>query len=151
MEKLNFKTTINAPVERVWKVMLGDKTYREWTKAFHAGSYFEGSWEKGSEMRFLGPDENGKLGGMFSRIKENIPNRFISIEHLGIIADGKVDTTSDEVKKWTPSLENYTFTDKNGKTELTVDMEIAAEYKEMMTEMWGRALADLKRICENGK
>jgi hypothetical protein len=149
MEKLHYSILINAPKKKVWETMLNDKTYREWTKAFHEGSYFEGNWEKGSEMRFLGPDAGGELQGMYSKIKENIPYQYISIQHLGAIRNGKIDTTSEEVKKWAPALENYTFEEKGEHTELIIEMDIAAEYKEEFDKMWARALKLLKQQCEN--
>lgn len=148
MEKTHFSILINATTEKVWNTMLEDTTYRQWTTAFHEGSYYEGSWKKGSEIRFLGPDKEGKLGGMYSRIKENIPYQFISIEHLGFITNGLVDTTSEEVKKWAPSFENYTFTPKGNQTELQVEIQIPLEYKAMFDEMWPRALKLLKELSE---
>jgi hypothetical protein len=148
MNTKHYSILINADKQKVWNTMLADKTYREWTAAFHPGSYYEGSWEKGSEIRFLGVSDEGKLHGMFSRIKENDKYNFISIEHLGIIKDGVVDTTSEEVKKWAPSFENYTFTEKDGKTELIVDMQIDPEYEAVFEGMWQKALKLLKAICE---
>ncbi len=148
METISFSTIINADKEKVWNTMLGKETYTQWTKAFHEGSYYEGSWEKGSEIRFIGPAEDGKPSGMYSRIKENIPHEFISIEHLGMIKDGQIDTTSEEVKKWAPSFENYTFTEKDGKTEVKVEMQTPAEHKEMFGKMWPKALKELKELCE---
>ncbi len=150
MQKINFSIQINAQREKVWDVMLGDSTYREWTEPFHVGSYFKGDWSEGSKMLFLGPDETGKKdGGMVSRIKENRKYEFISIEHLGLVMDGVEDTTSEEVKKWTPSFENYTFTEKDGGTEVTIDMEIAnEEYKTMFEDMWPKALLKLKEVAE---
>ncbi len=148
METIQFSIVINANKQKVWSTMLNDKSYREWTKEFHAGSYYEGSWNKGSEIRFIGPDNDGKLQGIFSRIKENVEYQFISIEHLGLISNGIVDTTSEEVKKWAPSFENYTFTEKGDKTELKVEIQIDAEYKSMFEEMWPRALKALKSLCE---
>lgn len=148
MELLQFKTEINAGKQKVWNTMLDDKTYREWTKAFHAGSYYEGNWSKGSEIRFIGPDDNGKLQGMYSRIKENDLHQFISIEHLGLISNGEVDTTSDEVKKWVPSFENYTFKEEHGITTLKVEIQTPEVYKAMFEEMWSKALSSLKLLCE---
>lgn len=150
MKKLHFSILINAPKEKVWDVMLGDATYREWTKSFNPGSYFSGSWDEGSEIRFLGPHPDGTPGegGMYSRIKENRLYEFVSIEHLGIINNGVIDTTSDEVKSWTPSFENYTFTDKDGGTELSIDMDSHDDYADMFNEMWPKALASLKEIAE---
>lgn len=149
MEKLNFKIEINAPKEKVWNTMLEDATYRLWTTPFSEGSYYKGDWSKGSKIIFLGPNpETGKEGGMVSRIAENKLYEYISIEHLGIINDGVEDTTSEEVKKWTPAFENYTFKEKNGKTDVLVDMDINEEYKQMFQEMWPKALQKLKEIAE---
>lgn len=149
MQKLHFKIDINAPIEKVWDTMLEDKTYRVWTAPFNEGSYYMGDWSKGSKILFLGPNpETGKEGGMVSRIKDNRKHEFISIEHLGMFHDGVEDTTSDAVKSWAGSLENYTFKDHNGKTEVLVDMDINEDYKEMFEGMWPKALQKLKEISE---
>ena len=130
--------------------MLGDVTYREWSESFHAGSYYKGDWSEGSKMLFLGPDEAGKKeGGMVSRIKANRKYEFISIEHLGIVIDGVEDTTSEQATKWAPAFENYTFTEKDGGTAVSVDMEVANdEFKEMFEGLWPKALLKLKEIAE---
>jgi hypothetical protein len=150
MQKIHFSIQINAPKDKVWDIMHGEDTYREWTKAFHEGSYYKGDWSEGSKMLFLGPDETGKNeGGMVSRIKENRKYEFISIEHLGIVVNGVEDTTSEEARKWAPAFENYTFTEKDGGTEVNVDMEAANdEYKEMFESIWPKALLKLKEIAE---
>ncbi len=149
MQKIHFSISINAPKEKVWHTMLDDATYREWTKAFSPGGYYEGSWEKGSKILFIGPDQNtGKEGGMVSRVAENRPYEFISIEHLGILHDGVEDTTSEDARKWTPAFENYTFTEKDGSTEVQVDMDTVDEMKQEFETMWPKALAQLKALAE---
>ena len=149
MKKLHFSILINAPKERVWHTMLDDKSYREWTTAFNEGSYYKGSWEKGSKILFLGPDpESGEEGGMVSRIAENKPYEYISIEHLGIVHNGVEDTTSEEAKKWAPAFENYTFNEKDGKTEVLVDLDVDEKEAEMFSKMWPEALKKLKGIAE---
>jgi hypothetical protein len=149
MVRQRYAITINAPKDQVWKTMLDDATFREWASAFNPGTYFEGSWEQGSEIRFLGPDpETGKLAGMFSRIHENRPNAFVSIAHLGFIDDGNVDTTSDLVKQWAPAYENYTFQDKDGGTEVLVDIDVLEDYLPFYEDAWPRALQNLKALAE---
>ena len=151
MKKLHFSTTIDAPTKKVWDTMLNDATYREWTRPFNAGgSWFEGDWSQGSKILFLGPGEGGELGGMVSRINENRPYEYVSIEHLGFIQDGKEDTTSDAVKKWLPAFENYTFNERDGQTEVVVDMDSGEEHQQMFKESWPRALAKLKELAEKG-
>lgn len=149
MIKLNFSTVVNAPKEKVWGTMFGDKTYRVWTEPFTPGSYYKGDWSKGSKIIFLGPDpETGKEVGMVSRIAENKLYEFVSIEHLGIVKDGVEDTTSEEAKKWTPAFENYTFNEENGKTTVLIDTDINDDYKEMFEDIWPKALQKLKEIAE---
>ncbi len=148
MDKLNFSIEINAPKEKVWQTMLDDKTYRLWTEPFMPGSYYKGDWNQGSKILFLGPGEKGE-GGMVSRIKENKKYEFISIEHLGVVKDGIEDTTSDEVKAWAGALENYTFKEKDGKTEVVIDTDSNEEYSEMFNGMWPKALQKLKELAEN--
>jgi uncharacterized protein YndB with AHSA1/START domain len=149
MQKIRFSITIDAPRKKVWDTMLQDATYRLWTSAFNPkGSWYEGDWNEGSAIRFVGLDENGKLAGMVSRIKTNRPLEYLSIEHIGVLHDGKEDTTSAEAQKWTPAFENYAFRDKDGATEVLVDMDIDDEYKKMFEEMWPKALATLKELAE---
>ncbi len=145
-----FTIHINGPKDKVWKIMLEDKTYREWTSAFHEGSYFKGNWEKGSAIQFLAEDD-GKLSGMASKIVENIPYKYISIEHVGEVIDSVVDTSSENAKQWIGAHENYTFQEKDGVTTLTIELEgkgINQEMDEMFKEMWPKALQKLKEISE---
>lgn len=148
MQKIHYSIKINAPKEKVWDTMLGDETFRRWTDVFAKGSHFEGSWDEGSKIVFLAPDENGKMGGMVSEIAANTPYEFISIKHLGIVNDGMEDTTSAAVKDWAGAYENYTFKEQDGVTEVLVDMDTNDEYKEMFEETWPKALEKLKTLAE---
>jgi uncharacterized protein YndB with AHSA1/START domain len=150
MEKIRKTIFINASRERVWDAMLSPDTYRQWTSAFHPGSYYKGDWSQGSKILFLGPSADGSSeAGMVSRIRENRPHEFISIEHLGIINNGVEDTESPAAKNWAPAFENYTFVEKNGGTELTIEMDIEAKERETFEKMWTDALARLKEIAES--
>lgn len=144
MKPLTFNITIQAPREVVWNTMIDPQSYREWTRPFCEGSYYEGSWDEGATIRFLSPSGDG----MVARIARNEPHAFISIEHLGIIAHGKDDTTSDAVSAWAPAYENYRFEAVGGGTQLTVTQDMQDEYAEMMEAVWPKALAALKALCE---
>jgi uncharacterized protein YndB with AHSA1/START domain len=151
MANLQFNIHINAPKQKVWETMLGDKTYREWTSVFQPGSHYEGSWEKGDSIRFVALGEDGKLGGMTSKIAENKPYEFISIEHLGVVTDGKDDFEGPYAYEFAGAHENYTFTEDGDGTSLTVDLEgqnLSKEMADMFTEMWPTALEKLKQIAE---
>lgn len=151
-ESMHFKIVVDAKVEKVYKTMLDEKTYAEWTSEFNPTSHYKGSWEKGSKIIFLGTDPNGKTGGMVSRIKENIPDKFVCIEHLGIFQNGMEITSGPEVEPWAGALESYTFNNDSGKTILSIKMEtekeINEEFKSYFLQTWPKALNKLKTICE---
>jgi hypothetical protein len=151
MEKLQFKVSIHASAARVYDLMLGigsKSTYEQWTFLFNPTSTYEGSWDKGSKMLFLGVDEKGEKGGMVSRIAENIPNRFVSIQHYGLLQAGQEITAGPEVEKWANGLENYTFEENNGTTIVTVDLDTTADFLDYMNEAYPKALDKLKELCE---
>jgi uncharacterized protein YndB with AHSA1/START domain len=150
MGNLHYTIDIEAPKEKVWQVMFDDETYREWTEAFHVGSYFEGNWEKGSKMRFVADDDEG-MSGMYSQVVENRPYEYLSLEHLGEIVDGEIDTESEEAQEWIGAHENYTLSENDGVTTLTVDLDgegFDEEISEMFEQMWPPALEKLKEIAE---
>ncbi len=151
MKKLQFKISINAPVTRIYDLMLGSSnksTYEQWTSLFNPTSTYEGSWNKGNKILFIGVDEKGEKGGMVSRIAENIPNRFVSIQHYGLVKAGNEITEGPEVEKWANGFENYSFEESNGTTTVTVDLDMAEEFLDYMNQTYPKALAKLKEICE---
>ncbi len=147
-ELMHFEIIINAPATKVYNCMIEDKTYRVWTSEFNPTSHFKGSWEKNSKILFVGTDDKGKTGGMVSVINENIPDKFISIKHLGIIKDGIELTSGPEVESWAGGLENYSFEEANGITTLGVDLDAIDDFREYFNETWPKALKKLKEICE---
>ena len=147
--KLQFQIEIESSASKVYESMLGNQTYREWTSVFNPTSHFEGSWEKGAKILFIGSDPEGNEGGMVSRIKENIKNVFVSIEHIGILNNGQEITSGPDVEIWAGALENYTFEVKNGKTLLTVELDSNEEFKSYFEETYPKALEKLKSICES--
>ena len=144
MEKLQFKTTINASREKVWDILWNDDTYRAWTSVFSEGSRAETDWKKVSKVLFT----DGKGSGMVSRIDDLVPNEFMSFQHLGEVKGGVEDTTSEKVKQWSGCMENYTLKAVDGKTELTVDLDMADEFKDYFAETFPKALAKVKELSE---
>lgn len=144
MINLHYSTQINAPREKVWDVMLSDATYREWASVFMSGSRFEGDWSQGSKMLFLGPGEEGeKEGGMSATVKENRPQEFVSLEYHAEIRNGV------EVPMEGNGFENYTLQDKDGGTEVSVDLlNLPDEYADMFNDAWPKALDTLKVVAE---
>lgn len=148
MQHIHFSTQINASQKKVWDTMLGEETYKQWAAAFNpdptAETYVEGSWEQGSDIKFLGKEKDGSVSGMIGKIAESRPGEFLSIKYSGEIMQGKETVYGpDELY-----FENYTFNEKDGGTELLIDIDVKDEYKDMFNGMWPRALEVLKELAE---
>lgn len=151
MEKLKFTVSIKAAANKVFDVMLGisnKSTYEQWTALFNPTSTYEGSWEKGSKILFVGTDDKGEKGGMVSEISEIIPNQFVSIRHYGLVKANEEITQGPDVEKWANGNENYSFVENNGITTVTVDLDTTEEFLDYMQQTYPKALDKLKEICE---
>ena len=85
---------------------------------------------------------------MVATIKENIPNKFVSIQHLGIYENGLEITSGPKVEGWAGAEENYSFSEQNGITTLTIDVDANTEYVDYFDTTWPKALDLLKAMCE---
>jgi hypothetical protein len=142
---IQFMIKIKAPVPTVWGLMIGPESYKRWASAFAEGTYFEGSWEQGTKIKFLSPPSGD---GMVSEIAQSRNNEFISIRHLGFISNGVEDTTSESVLSWAPAHENYTFISVPEGTKLVIELDVPGEWVEYMNEAWPKALMSLKQLSE---
>lgn len=148
MKKLFYKTQINAPASKVFDTMLGRETYKQWTAAFNPTSDFDGGWNKGDKIYFTGINEEGKREGMVAEIAENIPNKYISIRHYGILDGDEEITSGPQVESWAGGFENYSFEENNGVTTVSVDVDTNEEYMDYFDKTWPIALDKLKEISE---
>lgn len=148
MERKQFDITIQAAPEKIWQVLWGNDTYPQWTAPFSEGMSEGGGvktdWQKGSRVLFV----DSKGDGMVARIRDVIPNRYMSIEHLGEIVGGKEDTESEKVKEWAGAHEDYTLSPEGSGTQLRIDMDMSPEFDQMLSGIWPKALAKVKELSE---
>lgn len=145
MKKIEFKTVIAVPKQKVWEKMLHPDTYKEWVGAAWPGSFFKGEWKKGENLRFISEDGSGLL----ATLVEHKPYDYSFAKHIAVLGPGGIeDRDSDIAKGLIGTLEEYTFTEQNGSTELEVAITLNPEWADMFNEGWPKALAKLKEICE---
>jgi uncharacterized protein YndB with AHSA1/START domain len=148
MSDVQYSVTIEAPAHTVWTTMLEDETYRIWAAEFHAGSHYVGGWQLGDEIRFLGPGDDGTMGGVFGTIVECTPDESVSIEYKGQIIDGVEDTTSPLALMMAGTRESYGLLEVDGTTTVTVGLDDIEDFREMYEQSWPPALAKLKELAE---
>ena len=145
MKKLQFSIDIKAPKEKIWKILWDDSTYRKWTNVFSEGSYAVSDWKEGSKVLFLSP--NGS--GMYSMIEKIKPNEFMSFKHLGEVKNGKQESLSEEAKKWSGAMENYTLKENGDLIKLIVDIDITEEHEDYFKDAFPKGLDKVKELSES--
>ena len=145
MKDLDFDIDIAAPVARVWDCMLDPIAYRDWTRAFCEGSYFEGNWAQGSRMRFLDPDGNG----MDAVVQENRLHQRLALRLVGSLTEGRPTPGSQPGGE--PAHEIYEFSaTAGGGTHLAIRLEGWDDgFADMMAGLWPQALQRLKALAES--
>ncbi|MBC7829002.1 MAG: SRPBCC domain-containing protein [Chitinophagaceae bacterium] len=146
MKKLEFKIEIAASRQKVWDTMLDPVTYKKWVEVSWPASSYEGSWKQGENIKFISPSGEGTL----ATIVELRPYEFILANHIAVIKkDGSDDRDSEIAKGWVGTTESYNFSEKNGKTELKVEINTNPDWEKMFTDGWPDALAKLKEMSES--
>lgn len=144
MKDLQFGIAIAAPAARVWDCMFDPLAYRDWTRAFAEGSYYEGVWAAGRRLRFLDPQGFG----MEAIVDEFRTHEEVSLRLVGEIKDGRPVAGSPLAA--TPARERYVFSAAPaGGTQLTVHLQSWADgFTDFLQTTWPLALRRLKALAE---
>ena len=140
MKLLEFKTQINAPADKVWKVLFTQDENRNWPSAVNEGTYFEGNWEEGSVMRFLDDENNG----MYNQIEKNIPNRELVMKHLGWIYDGELSP-----QDWEDSTVTYLLESNETSTLLIAKVNALDEFVDLFNAKYPSNFEKVKKLSES--
>lgn len=144
LKKISFSTTIKASKEKVWAVLWNDESYRSWTSAFTQGSYAVSDWNEGSKILFL----DGKGSGMYSTIAKKIPNEFMSFKHIGEVKDNIELPVDEQTQSWSGSMEDYILKEKDGSTELTIEMDVVESFMDYFKKTFPVAIDNIKNLAE---
>lgn len=145
MKKLTFEIEINAQADKVWNAMWEEENYKKWTSAFCEGSTTKSDWKQGERIHFLDPNGNG----MYSEITTLIPNEKMFFTHIGNLKNFTEQSLDDESKTWSGAIENYSLNEENGKTKISVVIDVLEKYIEYYNTTFGLGLAIIREIAEN--
>ena len=141
LNQLHYTIDIDAPRDKVWRVLWDDASFRDWSSVFAEGSYAVSDWKEGSTVQFIDPSSNS---GMQAIIEKKRPGEYISFRHEAEIKDGKVQPAP----AWSGAHENYTLTNNDGRTTLKVDVDAADEHRKMFEDTFPKALKRVKALSE---
>jgi len=145
MQTQNYSTSIAASKERVWNVLWGDETFRDWASIIDEGQYMVGELAEGSKVQFLSGDGGY---GVLSLIEKLVPNEYVSIRQLADVKAGKEQPRTDGEGDWAGGRESYSLHEADGLTTLTVSLDVPEAHAADFESTMPRALQRIKELAE---
>ena len=139
MKLLEYTIQINATPEKIWDVLFTQDNYKKWASAMNEGTYFEGTWEEGSIMKFLDPKNNG----MYNLVEKNIPNKQLSMKHLGWILEGELSPQG-----WEDSTLDYILEPNENGTLLIGKVNSLDEFVDFFNSKYPKNFENIKHLAE---
>lgn len=139
MKLLEYTIQINTTPEKVWDVLFTQDNYKKWASAMNEGTYFEGTWEEGSIMKFLDPKNNG----MYNLVEKNIPNKQLSMKHLGWILEGVLTP-----QNWEDSTLDYILEPNENGTLLIGKVNSLDEFVDFFNSKYPKNFENIKNLAE---
>lgn len=147
MKKRTIKKSIvlEAPRETLWDVLFNDKFTRSWYGEFSEGCIADTDWKLGSKAIFSDNSKSGLIG----KIIINNPPEILTVEYSGFYTNGVEDYESEIAQDIKGALETYRLTERDGKTQLEVEVDMGEDFFDSMSEAWDRALEKIKTFSES--
>lgn len=142
MKQMQFSVQIQAPKEKVWRVLWNSETFKDWASLLDPGTYIEGELKEGNEIQFISA-ENGY--GVTSFVAKLVPNELLLLKHK---ADTQNFGENNRDNQWTGTEESYSLVEKDGITELTGTFDIPPELEEYFSEAYPTAFNRIKELAE---
>lgn len=145
MVTLSYFTEIDAPAEKIWKVLWSSETYLHWHSLLSQTLELKSDWKVGGKTEFLETPKNG----LFSTISNlDIPN-YVTFNHLGVLKNGFPEINTRKIKEWSGAPERYLLIPlEHGKIRLQVEVRDFQDRREKMDDAYPKALAVIKELSE---
>lgn len=142
MHKIQHSIDIEAPREKVWKILWNEESFREWSGSFTEKTlHLKSDWKEGGRFEYF--EGNAASYGIIDKL---IPNKKVTFKHLGEI-QGDADHSYDDGAR----LETYTLEQTGSITKLTLDQDVPDEYRDMFEEATSKAFKKIKELAEKSE
>lgn len=145
LDVLQFYITILARAEQVWQALWQDDHYRYWTSVFSPGSYAEGDWKEGGQIRFL---TTFSESGILSEIAVCRPPEEMTFRHLTMLKAGVPVDIDEQIASWSGATEKYVLQPEASGTLLTVELKVSPGEVAYFQEHFPLALERVKEVAE---
>lgn len=144
LRKVVYQIEVDAPVEKVWDVLMKHENYKEWASAFCEGTYYTGELKPSGRVHFLTPEGDG----MYSDVIFHIPNQHVLFMHIGEVENHVEKPIDENSEKWTGAFEGYSIKEKDGKTLIIAEVDVTENDRAHMDVKFPLGLEKAKRMAE---
>lgn len=150
MKPVTHSITINAPKQKVWRVLTEHPFVDEWTGGYMDGSTVKGEFGLGEKISYQSPE-----GGVKVVVKEFLPGeRLVTVVNANLKPDGQDLQEGDEgyedSKEWIGSTDAYELTEEDGKTTLTITTHYPETFDESThSSAQSESFSKLKDLAES--
>ncbi len=137
--------SIQAPAERIWRVITDARCNSIWLAAFGKRSIAHTDWQEGSKAIFIDDSQTG----LITRIREARPFEKIRMQNVGIITNGKEDYASDDALESREFFEQYLLTPEDGSVRMHVEVTVEDDFYNEVSDCWANALEMIKKLAES--
>jgi uncharacterized protein YndB with AHSA1/START domain len=148
MKNLRDSIEISAPKEKVWQVLWDDQTFRDWANIIDPGTYMEGVLQEGSEVNFIGNNNNGVRYGVTSKVEKLTPFQHITFRQIADIKISEDGSIEKRDTQWTGGAETYELKEMQDKIELSHTQDVPDELVEYFESTIPKVLQRIKVLAE---
>jgi uncharacterized protein YndB with AHSA1/START domain len=139
MQTIEKTIEIDAPIEKVYEVLVNPQFTRAWGNAFSEGAHVESDWKPGSEV--VWKDKDGNVGAK-GIVIENEPSRRIAVAFYDDV-NAKPPTAPGQYK------EVYMVQPNQNQSQLKVEAGALPESDiKSHSPLWDKALQVIKELAE---
>lgn len=130
---------LNAPVSKVWDIMINHDNIKQWASAFYPGTYVDTDWKVGSGVSWKTPDGSVGAKGIV------VANETAQLLKVSYFDDVNMSPPAETGKY----SEVYSFKEEGGKTVLSIEAgPLPAEHASKHAPLWDNALQKVKELAE---
>lgn len=137
--------SIQAPAERIWRVITDAQYNSIWLAAFGKRNIAHTDWQEASKAIFVDDSQTG----LITRIREARPFEKIRMQNVGIITNGKEDYTSNDAVESREFFEQYLLTPEDGSVRMRVEVTVEDDFYDEVSDCWANALEIIKKLAES--
>lgn len=139
VDTIKREVEIDAPAEKVWRILVDQEMAKQWASAFSEGTQVDTDWKEGSIV--LWKDSDGNIGAK-GRVERNDGRTDLLVRFYDEVSAPEDSTLGEYV-------EHYNIKSLDNRSILQIEAgKLPLKHVEIHSPLWDAALAKMKELAE---